>query len=91
MERPKNLDSSFDDVIRDAETRKLSEKQKKNYMKALELNERDRTVIFEGGYERGMEKGKADIAKTLLADGIPVEQIVKWTGLTEEQVLALKD
>ena len=68
-------------------------------MKALELNERERTVIYEGGIEigrlEGMEKGiqqrSIEIAKTLLADGIPVEQIVKWTGLTEEQVLALRD
>ena len=93
-ERPQNLDSSFDDVIRDAETRKLSEKQKKNYMKALELNERDRLVIYEGGYNRGvedgMEKGRAEIARNLLAMQMPASDIAKATGLSEEQILALK-
>lgn len=99
VERPSNLDSSFDSIIEDADTSTLTTDQREEYMKALELNERERTVIYEGGIEigrlEGMEKGiqqrSIEIAKTLLADGIPVEQIVKWTGLTEEQVLALKD
>lgn len=94
VERPKNLDSSFDDVIRDAETRKLSEKQKKDYMKALELNERDRLVIYEGGYNRGMvdgmEKGKNEIAKNLLDMGMQPSDVAKATGLTKEAVSALK-
>ena len=99
VERPSNLDSSFDSIIEDADTSTLTTDQREEYMKALELNERERTVIYEGGIEigrlEGMEKGiqqrSIEIARTLLADGIPVEQIVKWTGLTEEQVLALKD
>lgn len=88
----------FDDVIRDAETRKLSEKQKKDYMKALELNERDRIVIFEGGYNRGMEDGmekgredeRARIVAAMRSNGMSDVDIAKATGLSEEQILALK-
>lgn len=67
-------------------------------MKALELNERERQVVYEGGYEigmmEGMEKGtqqrNAEITKNLLAMHMSPNDIAKATGLTEEQILALK-
>ena len=39
--------------------------------------------------EEGREEGKIDVAKEMLADHVPVETVVKYTGLTEEQVRAL--
>lgn len=39
--------------------------------------------------EEGREEGKIDVAKEMLADKVPVETIIKYTGLTEEQVRAL--
>ena len=41
VRRPDNLDSSFDDIIKDAGTRRLTTDQKIKYMEALHLNERD--------------------------------------------------
>ena len=98
VERPANLDSSFDAIIKDADTSILTADQQKDYMKALELNERERQVVYEGGYEigmmEGMEKGtqqrNAEIAKNLLAMHMSPNDIAKATGLTEEQILALK-
>ena len=42
------------------------------------------------GMAKGMAEGMAKVAKSLLALGMPVEQIVNVTGLTAEQILALK-
>jgi predicted transposase/invertase (TIGR01784 family) len=57
------------------------------------------------GIEKGIEKGKVEgiaegeqrgerakaiaIAKTMLADKFPVETIVKYTGLTQEEILKI--
>ena len=42
------------------------------------------------GLAKGMAEGKAEVAKALLGIGMPVEQIVNVTGLTAEQIDALK-
>ena len=60
VKRPEHLDASFDDIIRDAGTGKLSSRQKTEYMEALHLNERERTVIYEGGYIMGREEGREE-------------------------------
>lgn len=67
-------------------------------MEARKLSEHERLVVYEGGYEigmmEGMEKGtqqrNAEIAKNLLAMHMSPNDIAKATGLTEEQILALK-
>ena len=45
------------------------------------------------GLEEGMEKGRAEekeaVARRMLADGVPVGTVAKYTELTEEQVRAL--
>ena len=41
------------------------------------------------GMEKGMEKEAEQIARRMLADKEPIEKIVKYSGLTEEQVRAL--
>ena len=41
------------------------------------------------GMEKGMEKEAEQIARRMLADNEPIEKIVKYSGLTEEQVRAL--
>ena len=104
--RPDNLDSSFDDIIKDAGTCKLTTKQKIEYMEALHLNERERLVVYEGGYQlgkadgiaegraEGEAQGKAEamvtIARNLLSMGMPIADIAKVTGLSEEAVGDLK-
>jgi len=103
-ERPSNLDSSFDDLIEDARIQKLTKVDRKDYMKALEVSERDRKVIYEGGIivgrhqgrEEGREEVKAewlkekqDAARAMKADGVSIDQIQKYTGLTPEDIEAL--
>ena len=42
------------------------------------------------GLQQGREEERIDIAKGMLADGMPVESIAKYTGLTAEEIKALK-
>ena len=44
----------------------------------------------EQGLQQGREEERIDIAKGMLADGMPVESIAKYTGLTAEEIKALK-
>lgn len=96
--RPENLDSSFDPIIKDADTHKLSISEKLKYMEALHLNERERQVVYEGGYIIGHSEGKAEgkaeglaeAARAMLAKGIDVETIAECTGLSPEQIEAFK-
>ena len=41
-------------------------------------------------FAEGRTKEKWDIAKTMLADGVPIETIVKYTGLSPEQINGIK-
>ncbi|NJL74981.1 MAG: Rpn family recombination-promoting nuclease/putative transposase [Saprospiraceae bacterium] len=75
----------------------MDEAERKRYEKFLINVARDRDVIntarVEGiveGEKIGMEKGKQQtfekIAKQMKADNEPIEKIIKFTGLTKEQV-----
>lgn len=101
VERPDNLDHTFDDVIKDAGTGKLSIKQKIKYMEALHLNERERLVIQEGGYiighQDGLEKGRDEIrnewhkqtidnVKTMQSKGFDTSTIAECLGITPKEV-----
>ena len=94
VERPKNLDSSFDDVIKDADTSKLSAEQKKSYMEARKLSEHERLGVYEGGIEigrrEGIEKSKKEIAQNLLSLDVSPATISKATGLSEAEITSLK-
>jgi predicted transposase/invertase (TIGR01784 family) len=39
------------------------------------------------GRKEGMEKGKLDVAKNLLSEGFPIDEVVKLTGLSKEDIL----
>ena len=49
-----------------------------------------RREAFEDGVAEGVEQNKIETAKNGLKNNIPVEMIVKITGLTENKVLELK-
>ena len=42
------------------------------------------------GEEKGIAKGKAEVARNMLAIGMPWSQIVQLTGLTENQLKQLQ-
>ena len=43
------------------------------------------------GIEKGLEKGRIEMALDMLADNEPVEKIVKYTHLSKEKVLELQN
>ena len=53
---------------------------------------------MEKGMKEGLEKGRAegmnqrslDIARNMLADGVDINLIIKYSGLTQEQIEKLK-
>jgi predicted transposase/invertase (TIGR01784 family) len=42
------------------------------------------------GRAEGMNQRSLDIAKNMLADGVDINQIMKYSGLTQEQIEKLK-
>jgi hypothetical protein len=52
---------------------------------------RDRILTYSEEAElKGIEKGKFDVARSMLADDLPTEIIKKYTGLDEGSILSLK-
>ena len=41
------------------------------------------------GREEGRAEGRIEIAKGMLSDGMPVDKISKYTGLTAEEIMSL--
>ena len=84
---------------------RMTETDKQEYLEGM-LSEYDKQQYTEGGFRRGfdegLEKGKADgkvegkeeqsiaTAKLMLADNKPMEEIVRYSGLTEEQIEAMR-
>ena len=45
---------------------------------------------MEKGIEKGMNQKAQDIARNMLADGVDIDLIMKYSGLTQEQIDKLK-
>jgi predicted transposase/invertase (TIGR01784 family) len=41
-------------------------------------------------HREGKREGKLEDAKNMLADGLPPEQIIRYTGLSPEQIESLR-
>ena len=41
------------------------------------------------GRAEGLAEGRVEIAKGMLSDGMPVDKISKYTGLTAEEIMSL--
>ena len=101
MKQVEELDKVFDRLFEEAEIAKFTPQEMREY-EASKMAYRDiknsiDTAKQEGlaeGMELGMEKGmnlKAlDIARNMLADGFDINLIMKYSGLTQEQIDKLK-
>ena len=56
------------------------------FIARFKLNARKANDISAITLEKGIEKGKIEIAKNLLKMGISIEQISEATGLTKEEI-----
>ena len=92
--RPKELqDRVFEMFFRAAEIARLPEEKQKTYRESI-MNENDwmNAMAFaeEKGEKRGRAEGRAEVAKTMLENGLDPAIISKYTGLSPEQLEALR-
>ena len=55
-----------------------------------EGREEGREEGMKKGLEKGLEKGRKEAARNMLADGLSIDLVMKYTGLSKEQVEGLK-
>ena len=70
--------------MREYETSKMAYRDIKNSVDTAK-----REGIAEG-MEKGMNQKALDIARNMLADGVDINLIMKYSGLTQEQIEKLK-
>lgn len=104
VSNPRGIPEHFMPVLEASRTNSLTDKNLQQYFRAM-VSDYERKDIaaayYRRGVEEGVEKGKAEgraegraegleeTARRMLADKVSPETIVKYTGLTEEQVKAL--
>jgi hypothetical protein len=68
----------------------ISDKLKGAYqMKMLSLDEYVQQIVIEDAKEEAKEEKAVEVARSMLADGLPTETIQKYTGLDESDIMAL--
>ena len=97
-DRPKELrDRVFDRLFEEAEIARFSTQELKEYedsLKAYRDIKNSLDTAMEQGFEKGCEVGRAegitsqrlDTARSMLADGLPLEKIMRYTGLSKEEI-----
>ena len=86
LDRPKALqDRVFDKLFRQAEIAKYSDAERRQYETSLK-EYWDYTSTLETAERKGEKKGQIDAARKMKVDGMAVELIVKYTGLTVEEI-----
>ena len=89
-ERPAELSERvFGLIFAACEIQQLTEKEQQEYANDVMTTEMDRKNILYTRELRGYERGQRDIARRMLDDNEPIEKVMKYSGLTEEQIKAL--
>lgn len=97
-ERPADWadDPYFQTMLAEAEFARMSKEQKEQYRKEMRRDwdyKNTMDYAVSRGKEEGLAEGKAieqqDIARRMLADGLPIDAVIKYTMLTEDQIRAL--
>ena len=88
--RPKELrDKIFDKLFAEAEIAKFSRKELMEYEDSLKAY-RDIKNSLDTAIEKGRAEGKAEAnletARKMLADGMPMDIVMKYTGLSEDEL-----
>lgn len=81
-------DAVFQKLASIADVASLNKQERMAYDENLRKY-RDTMAVMEGQYLEGMEKGKVDVARNLKNMGLPIDDIIKATGLTTEDIEAL--
>ncbi len=101
---PKILDERYRPLIEASKTRRFTDQEWKEYIKAMYTEKELENITkpyFEDGLHKGIEQGiaqgvaqgvaqsKAEIAKTMLAKGYDPATVQELTGLSAEEIAAL--
>ena len=97
MKQVEERDKVFDRLFEEAEIAKFTPQEMREY-EASKMAYRDIKnsidTAKQEGLAEGMEKCKnqkaLDIAKNMLADGVDINLIMKYSGLSQEQIEKLK-
>ena len=89
-------DAVFQKLASIAEVSALSKEDREKYDESLRKY-RDTICVMEGQYLEGKEAGLAEglaqrnveIARSMKADKLPIEAIIKYTGLSADEIKAL--
>ena len=85
-------DAVFKRLSEIAEVASLTKEERRQYDESLR-HYRDTIAVMHGQYMEGEEKGRAEgiaeTARKMKADGLPTELIIKYTGLTPEEIDSL--
>lgn len=68
-----------------AENAKFSPREKEQYEESLKYY-RDLKNVVDSSKEEGKIEGKTEVAREMKMDGIPIEKISKYTGLSIEEI-----
>ncbi|NCP85629.1 MAG: PD-(D/E)XK nuclease family transposase [Bacteroidetes bacterium] len=79
----------FEKLFETAEIAKFTPEQARSYEDSLKYY-RDIKASLDTRYEEGIEKGIEKVAIEMLNEKEPIEKIVKFTGLTKDQIKQLK-
>ena len=75
----------FDKLFEVAEIAKFTPEQVRSYEDSLK-SYRDIKASLDTKFEEGFEKGIKKVALEMLNENEPIEKIIKFTGLTKEQI-----
>lgn len=79
----------FDHLAKLADVRSLSSEEQEKYDESIKAIDDYYSGLY-GSYVDGEEKGRAKVARNLLAMGMSWPQIIQATGLTEDQLKQLQ-
>ena len=79
----------FDHLAKLADVRCLSSEEQEKYDESIKAIDDYYSGLY-GSYIEGEEKGRAEVARNLLAMGMSWSQIIQATGLTENQLKQLQ-
>ena len=105
MKQVEELDKVFDRLFEEAEIAKFTPQELREYEASKKAyrdiknsidtakQEGKQEGLAEGmkkGMEKGMNKKALEIARSMMADGVDINLIMKYSGLTQEQIDKLK-
>ena len=78
-------------ILKNIDYMEISESEHYSYDRFWDMVRTKKTLIadsFEEGFQKGLEEGrKIRKAQVMLADGVPLDKVIQYTGLTKEQIV----